>query len=395
VEERLYLKEILASELVTLDELKVFEIRNGLSVFDLLKVYRLFGFLSHVAKRHLVSLLEEDPVLAYRSLVPVFRTSQLEQMLGWCLAKEAVGVVIDMLSWTSGASEIVDLQYRPILKGRQYCLTPLNTAGAINWYRNLAYTQRKRAMDAAEEEAASRATAATLSAVSPYVRKGFAATLKGTKIEIDVLARFGDYLFVFECKHSLLPCNPHELRTSYDHIKKAASQLTTIKELLAQEDVEAELYRRLGWALTPASEIITCIVSCNGMFPGLVIGGHPVRRWPELQNAIESGVVRVGSVHFTRRDGAIGIEADTIKADDLVERSLWGGPELTPDFLRKYINEGFLRDALFGAMVNVERAYQLDKWTLVFSSFALDPDAAQENVEELFLEVNRPALASR
>ena len=269
VEERLHLKEVLESELVTLEELKDFEIRKGITVLDLLKIYRLFGFVSHVTKRHLASVLEEEPVLAYRSLVPVFRIGQLERMLEWCLAKETVSGAIDMLSWTPHASETVDLQYRPILRGHQYCLTPLNTAGAINWYRNLAYTQRRRVIDLAEEEAASRAVAATLSGASPHVRKGFGTTLKGRKIEIDVLARFGDYLFVFECKHSLLPCNPHELRTSYDHIKKAASQLTTIKELLAQKEVEAELYRRLGWALTPASEIITCIVSCNGMFPGL------------------------------------------------------------------------------------------------------------------------------
>ena len=383
VEERLHLKEVLESELVTLEELKDFEIRKGITVLDLLKVYRLFGFVSHVTKRHLASVLEEEPVLAYRSLVPVFRIGQLERMLEWCLPKEAVRGAIDMLSWTPHASETVDLQYRPILRGHQYCLTPLNTAGAINWYRNLAYTQRRRVIDLAEEEAASRAVAATLSGASPHVRKGFGTTLKGRKIEIDVLARFGDYLFVFECKHSLLPCNPHELRTSYDHIKKAASQLTTIKELLAQKEVEAELYRRLGWALTPASEIITCIVSCNGMFPGLSIGGHPVRRWAELQNVIESGVVRVGSVRFTRRDGGIGIEADSIEADGLVEGSLWNGPELTPDFLRKYIKEALLRDSMFSAMVKVERAYQLGRWTLVFSSFGLDADAAQENVEKL------------
>jgi hypothetical protein len=38
---------------------------------------------------------------------------------------------------------------------------------------------------------------------------------------------------------------------------------------------------------------------------------------------------------------------------------------------------------MFSAMVKVERAYQLGKWTLVFSSFGLDADAAQENVEKL------------
>jgi hypothetical protein len=393
VEERQYLREVLQSELVTLEELKRFEIRRGITVLDLLKIYRLFGFVSQVATRHLVRVLEKEPVLAYRSLVPVLSISQLEQMLGLCLAKEAVSAAIDMLSWTSRASEMVDLQYRPILRGQQDCLTPLNTAGAINWYRNLAYTQRKRVMESAEEETASRAVAATLSGVSPHVRKGFQTTLNGRKIEIDVLARFGNYLFVFECKHSLLPCTVHELRTSYDHIKKAASQLTTVKELLAQKEVEAELYRRLGWALTPASEIITCIVSCNGMFPGLAIGGHPVRRWAELQNVIESGVISVGSVRFTRRDCGIGNEADSIEADDAVKGSLWNGPELTPDILQKYIKEGLLRDALFNAMVKVEQAYQLDKWTLVFSSFGLDADAAQKNVEELLSRGQSPGIS--
>ena len=310
--------------------------------------------------------------------MPVFSVSQLERLFGWCLEKDAIGAAIGILSWASGTSETVDLQYRPILRAEQHYLTPLNTAGAINWYRNLAYTQRKRVIDLAEEEAASRALAATLSRVSEQVRKGFETTLKGKKIEIDVLARLGDYLFVFECKHSLLPCNPHEMRTSYEHMKKAASQLTNIEGLLAQKDVELEMYRRLGWNLAPASEIIACIVSCNGMFPGLVIGGHPIRRWPELRNAVESGLVRFGAVRFTENESGMGVESE-----DLAERSLWDGPELTPGFLRKYIKEGFLRDAFYRAMVHVEPAYQFDKRKLVFSSFVLDMAAVQQNVEEL------------
>jgi hypothetical protein len=87
VEERLYLEEVFESELVTLEELMGFEIRRGITVLNLLKIYRLFGFMSQVAKRHLVSVLEKEPVLAYRSLVPVFRISQLEQMLEWVWRK--------------------------------------------------------------------------------------------------------------------------------------------------------------------------------------------------------------------------------------------------------------------------------------------------------------------
>jgi hypothetical protein len=129
------------------------------------------------------------------------------------------------------------------------------------------------------------------------------------------------------------------------------------------------------------------------MFPGLAIGGHPVRRWAELQNVIGSGVISVGSVRFTRRDCGIGNEADSIEADDAVKGSLWNGPELTPDILQKYIKEGLLRDALFNAMVKVEQAYQLDKWTLVFSSFGLDADAAQKNVEELLSRGQSPGIS--
>ena len=100
-------------------------------------------------------------------------------------------------------------------------------------------------------------------------------------------------------------------------------------------------------------------------------------------------MVRVGSVRFTERDGGIGIEADSIEADGFVEGSLWNRPELTPDFLRKYINEALLRDSMFSAMVKVERAYQLGKWTLVF--YGLDADAAQENVEKLIFRGQSPA----
>jgi hypothetical protein len=51
------------------------------------------------------------------------------------------------------------------------------------------------------------------------------------------------------------------------------------------------------------------------------------------------------------------------------------------------------RISLFSAMVKVERAYQLGKWTLVFSSFGLDADALQENVEELVSRDQSPSIS--
>ena len=114
------------------------------------------------------------------------------------------------------------------------------------------------------------------------------------------------------------------------------------------------------------------------MFPGLTISGHPIRRWTELKNIIETGIVRVGSVEIIEDEKGLGVQSD-----HLIERNVWGGPELTPCFLREYVKEGWLQKKLFGAMVNLERRYRLKTWELAFSTFALDPAAAQKSIEDL------------
>lgn len=376
VEEHIYLREILTSELVTWEELERFEVRPGISAMHLIKVRRLFMFLSRLVARHLITVSEQDPRLAYRSLVAVFEFTQLNELLEWSLPKELINSVVEMISWTTGATGLMDIQYRPIISDGNFYLVPLYIAGTINWYRNLAYTQKQRAIETAEEEVASRALAATLGRVSPMVRKGFETSLRGKKIEIDVTCRFGEYLFLFECKHALLPCNLHELRTSYDHVRKAAKQLETIAELLSHRETEAEYYKRLKWNTEPAKEIITCIVSCNGMFPGLSILGHPVRRWAELKNMIEDGTVRIGSAQMEEDDSGTDI-----KLDNVIEHNLWGTTDVTPEFLREYIAGEWLQKTFFDTMVAWERSYSFDEWKLTFSTFVLDFNAVKGSIE--------------
>jgi len=116
VEEDLYLKEILDAELVTPKELQAFEFEGGVSVYDLLKAFRIFGFVSHVAKRCPLSILEADPVLAYRSLVPVFSNDQLTQFLGWGYKHCRGHVVVDVGRECDGRPPVsADLERRKIL----------------------------------------------------------------------------------------------------------------------------------------------------------------------------------------------------------------------------------------------------------------------------------------
>jgi len=379
VEEDFYLREIVDTERVTWEELKRFEYRPGLTLLEFSKVHRLFLFIARLAMRQLAPLLKDDPILAYRSLVPVFKEKELKRLIGWCVKEEHVNDLLDFLSWKPGTSGVYDLQYKPILRGNDYYLVPLHITGMTNWYRNLARSGKYRLIDSLDTDAAERAVAADLrEAGCNHVREGYETVLNGQRIEIDVVCRFGNLLFLFECKHPVLPCNVHELRTSYKHMRTGAKQLGRMKDLLSDSAVEKELYRRLGWQCGPSEEIVTCIVSGNGMFSGLRVDGHPVRRLPELSNMVRTGVIRTMSASVDSND-----DGPTVHTGDLVERNLWNGATLTPAFLYQYLTEDRLSGLLFDGMVEYEQTYSLGEWELSFVSYALDAQTVADAIARL------------
>ncbi|RWF44687.1 MAG: hypothetical protein EOS65_01465 [Mesorhizobium sp.] len=378
-EEIIYLRDIVNTELVTWEELERFELRPGLSLLDVAKVYRLFLFIARLATRQLEPLLSHDPAIAYRSLIPVFKEGVLRGLLGWCLRPKQIDDVLGLLSWKPGSTGVFDLQYRPIIRGEDgHLLVPMHIAGMANWYRNLVHTGKIRLTDSIEQEAASRALTHALQRRCKHVRAEYETVLNGQRIEIDAVCRFGEYLFLFECKHSLLPCNVHELRTSFKHVRTGAGQLDRVSHLLSDPKVEAEFYRRLGWSVGPAEEIVTCIVSCNGMFSGLRVDGHPVRRWAELLNMIEKGVVR--TVEVSVFDDGSGLD---VRTENVVERNLWKAAQLDPKFLYQYLKEDSVSAMLFDAMVEHEEAYSVGDAVLSFRSYALDANAITDSIAGL------------
>lgn len=367
VEEDIYIRGILTSELVSWDELRRFEALPGVSILDLSRVFRLFLFLSRLAMRQLGPLLSTDPDIAYRSLVPVFRKGMLRQLLGLCVAQDKVPAVLDFLVWKPGAESIYDMQYQPIIEAGNFYAVPMHVAGMTNWYRNLAHLNKHRLIEEADHDAASRALASLLRKKTDLAREEYETKLDGERIELDAICRLGDFLFIFECKHSLLPCNPHELRTSFKHMRTGAKQLSRARQLISRPGNEVELYRRLGWELEPSKKIVTCIVSCNGMFSGLRIDGNPVRRWAELANMIETGIVNTANI--VASDGPNGLN---IKAEGWQSRCLWNGHELTDAFLHDYLEDDILCNTMFGSMVEHLRTFDLGDRRLVFESYALD-----------------------
>lgn len=371
IEEEVYIRGILASELVTWDELCSFEALPGVSILELSRVFRLFLFVSRLAMRQLSPLLSSDPEMAYRSLVPVFRKETLHQLLGMSVAQDKVAAILDFLVWKPGSKTIYDMQYRPIIEGGKFYAVPMHVAGMTNWYRNLAHLNKHRLIETVDHDAASRALASLLRERTDLVREEYETEIDGKKIELDAICRFGDFLFVFECKHALLPCNPHELRTSFKHMHKGAEQLSRARELITRPGNEVELYRRLGWDVTPSKKMITCIVSCNGMFSGLRIDGNPVRRWAELANMIETGIVNTATIAVS--DGPTGPD---VKAEGWISRCLWNGSEMTASFLHDYLEGDVLCNVMFNSMIAHRRTFAIGERDLTFDSYAMDLGAA-------------------
>ena len=374
-EEKDYLKEVLSSEMVNWDDLKRFSFEGGATFIGLLKVHRLLSFISHFSASHFSSKMNSEPRLVYRSIVPVFSKQQLINIFRICVDEAEANAILSLISIDSNDGGIVDIQSKPIISGREYYMLPLNISGSNNWYRNLAYSEKRRVLSDAEEDGASNEIEKCLSKYTQFVKTEYETKINDERFEIDVICRFGDYLIIFESKNSLLPCNVFELRTSYKHITKGASQLSRIQRILSDHNNEKELYRRLGWNVGPSKEVLTCIVSCNGMFPGLRIDGHPVRRLWELMQMLEKG-----SINFVTAKPKINGDIDDYEEDTKVY-SIWDDEILTADFIYKYLKKDHLQKMLFNSMVEVRRTFKEDVWRLEYFSYANDPHKFKDELD--------------
>ena len=91
----------------------------------------------------------------------------------------------------------------------------------------------------------------------------------GVEGDCDVVALKDGYLFTFERKNSLHPCSSAELRTSFDYLVKAQSQLGKFALLWTDQSFRnyfAKVYS--GTDLAIVQKTATTIVTGNRMFSG-------------------------------------------------------------------------------------------------------------------------------
>lgn len=172
----------------------------------------------------------------------------------------------------------------------------------------------------------------------------------GKSGEIDAIAILDNHMFVFECKNSLHPCDIFKLRTSYDHIKKASSQLTVFRDLF-NNDINFKKYFLAKLNFNPSSNMFvkTAIVMGNRMFTGLILDNHIICNIFELTKFITDGKI-------------------TKNGQDL---SLWETDILRSDDLGKYLSDNSYIVTRLAELDDCEYCYSFKGKKLIYKSMRL------------------------
>jgi hypothetical protein len=108
--------------------------------------------------------------------------------------------------------------------------------------------------------------------------------------DVDILAIRENLMLVIECKDTVHPVDPFELRTAYNAITKAADQLDYIKSAFADTDYFVKFSKNNRLDTSKINTIKPVILTSFRDFWGYAIGGTPVRSHHEFSSFLLHGI---------------------------------------------------------------------------------------------------------
>ena len=343
-----------------------FQLADGLTMLDVVKIRRFLNFLRELMAQKLLPLMETDPQIAIRSLLPVFRKDKLLHLLEQCVSREAAQAFLRIATYDRASSRgVFDVQYQPLILGKDHYLVPMNVLCSSDLLRNLLYTQRKKVQENDSDSSMQRLVARALRTRFRQVAEGTGLRVDGRSLEIDIVAVVERQLLLIECKSAFHPCGVHELRTSYEHLLKGRKQLDRLREALRREEVRRRLCRSLRWDFGAVDGILTCVVTGNRIFNGYAIGDHPVRPAYEMINMVVRGTVQIGDEEFC----------------------VWRNSHFEPQDLLDYLAGSTVHADLFGAFEDATRSYVLGGATMNVWTYVLDAERVAQTLRTRYRRV--------
>lgn len=345
-EEVAYLNYSGLSFLVAPEDLTAFVVRGGVTVLDLVKASRVVNIFRQVLRLELQNLFETEPETAAQSMLPVFRREQLLTLLSAAVSKEKAEELLRFWEWTGEG--VFDLQYQPVVRAQTLYAIPMNVFADSNIIRNALQLARVRIHP--DEDPSEHTLANAFRARDVPTQHGVEYRHSDQSGEIDVLTVLDGFAFAFECKNSLLPANPFELRQTLTYLGRANEQLDRLRRFWEDPVFVQGLREKTGLDLVQGMPLVTCAVTANRMLSGSLFGKHPVRGLFELGSFLhQGGVVLLGQ---------------TVR--------MIAGARVSGEDLRAYIEGDSLHARIFLAMVPHEPVYKVGPIEVMRRTFALN-----------------------
>jgi hypothetical protein len=129
-------------------------------------------------------------------------------------------------------------------------------------------------------------------------------------------------LFIVECKDTIHPTDTFEMRTTYDHIKKAVSQIKYVMTALKDEQCSNDFFKKVGIQPADVLEIHPAIVLSNNKFWGYSFEGISIRNFRELHKFITDGIWSI-----------------SLDESSITKFRIWEKEEFSIDDLKLFLNE--------------------------------------------------------
>jgi len=297
-EEGRYFQTLRNEYLVTQDEFEEkYLIPNVLSIKAFFDIARTFFVFSMFNIHALKVFHEKKRKFSYNSLVKAMEEKDLIEMLALSGRTTAeIKGFIELICLETKQKAYYDLQYQPLIKNENVYLMLPTIFISANIYRNIQVSNKIRVLGQAEKFVQLCKSIFESKFKRVVINKRVALGNKSTDIDIAVCE--GKKLYLFECKYSVHPCDPHELRDIWEDILKGVQQLSLAKNVL-DNPTERQSYLS-GWFPgirmdeTKELEINTCILTPFRLFGGLTIQNIVIRDIYSLDLVLGENEIAVG-----------------------------------------------------------------------------------------------------
>ncbi len=284
---------------LSLTDLEKYEVADGLTLHDLMKIDRIFAVLQNIYCEKIKEQTKPESHMAVlNSILANFSLERMLDLFDGIISKEKVLKYLESMSWNAGENKYLDLQYTPIVhKDKQY-LVSLSVMRHSRMVRNIAASLSKKGLNVKAGQI--KLLEQVPKQLSDVFSKQAFICLTDLKIyyqgqiqsegDIDFFAFKDDHLFIGECKDVLDSVDSFEYRRINDYLIKAASQLDYLKSALADPQYQADLSKRVGIDLSKVKEIHFLIIPTARKMYGHSVNGYPVRYLHELTAFVKEGI---------------------------------------------------------------------------------------------------------